>query len=50
MQAVELLRSGKVDVVPIISHRLPLEGLAPALELLGSQAAGVRKVIIEPNG
>ena len=49
-QAIELIRSGKVAVAPIISHRLPLEGLASALEMLGSHAAGVWKVIIQPNG
>lgn len=38
-QAIALLRSGAVDVQPLISHRLPIEQFAAALDLAGSGEA-----------
>lgn len=49
-QAVDLLQSGKVKVDALISHRLPLEELPRALELIESRDPQVKKVIVQPNG
>jgi len=48
-QAVELLQSGKVQVEPIISHRLPLSELENGIQILETRQAGVKKVMIFPN-
>jgi threonine dehydrogenase-like Zn-dependent dehydrogenase len=48
-QAVDLLQWGQVQVGPLVSHRLPLQGLPRALELIESRDPAVRKVIIQPN-
>jgi 2-desacetyl-2-hydroxyethyl bacteriochlorophyllide A dehydrogenase len=49
-QAVELLRSGQIKVESLISHRLPLEELPRALDLIESRDPAVKKVIVQPNG
>jgi 2-desacetyl-2-hydroxyethyl bacteriochlorophyllide A dehydrogenase len=49
-QAVELLQSGQIKVEPLISHRLPLQDLPHALELIESRDPAVKKVIVQPNG
>ena len=49
-QAVDLLQSGQVKVDSLISHRLPLEELPRALELIESRDPAVKKVIVQPNG
>ena len=49
-QAVDLLQSGQVRVDPLISHRLPLQELPHALELIESRDPAVKKVIVQPNG
>jgi len=49
-QAVELLRTGKIDVGPLLSHQLALEEFPRGLDLIESRAEGVRKVMIRPNG
>jgi 2-desacetyl-2-hydroxyethyl bacteriochlorophyllide A dehydrogenase len=49
-QAVDLLQSGQIRVEPLISHRLPLQDLPHALELIESRDPAVKKVIVHPNG
>ncbi|MBN2115076.1 MAG: zinc-dependent alcohol dehydrogenase family protein [Anaerolineales bacterium] len=49
-QAVNLLQSGQVRVDALISHRLPLQELPRALELIESRDPAVKKVIVQPNG
>ncbi len=49
-QAVDLLQSGQVQVDALISHRLPLEEMSRALELIESHDPAVKKVIMQPNG
>jgi D-arabinitol dehydrogenase (NADP+) len=49
-QAVDLLQSGQVRVDSLISHRLPLNEMPHALELIESRAPAVKKVIVQPNG
>lgn len=46
-QAIDLLRSGAVDVAPLLSDRLPVERFAAALTLAGSGDA--LKVQIQPR-
>ena len=48
-QAVDLLQSGQIQVEPLISHRLPLQDLPHALELIESRDPAVKKVIVQPN-
>jgi 2-desacetyl-2-hydroxyethyl bacteriochlorophyllide A dehydrogenase len=45
--AIALLRSGAVEVAPLVSHRFPIEGFAEALALAASGEA--MKVQIEPG-
>jgi threonine dehydrogenase-like Zn-dependent dehydrogenase len=49
-QALDLLRSGRVEVSKLISHRLPLEELQKGIESIEASSADVRKVMILPNG
>jgi L-iditol 2-dehydrogenase len=44
--ALELIRSGKVDPTPLVSHRLPLEETARALDL--QRSATALKVVVQP--
>jgi 2-desacetyl-2-hydroxyethyl bacteriochlorophyllide A dehydrogenase len=48
-QALDLLKSGRVAVHGLISHRLPLEGLRGGIEVLEGGLEGVKKVMIVPN-
>ena len=49
IQAVNLLQAGMIQVLPLISHRLPLEELSRGLEMMETRNPTVRKVIIQPN-
>ncbi len=49
IQTIRLLRSGKIDVKPLISHILPLEQLLHGIELIEAGQEGVLKVLIHPN-
>jgi threonine dehydrogenase-like Zn-dependent dehydrogenase len=49
-QAVDLLQSGQIRVEPLISHRLPLQDMPHALELIESRDPAVKKVMLHPNG
>jgi L-iditol 2-dehydrogenase len=44
--ALELLAQDRIDPVPLVSHRLPLDETARALDLQRSAAA--LKVVVEP--
>jgi 2-desacetyl-2-hydroxyethyl bacteriochlorophyllide A dehydrogenase len=48
IQAVELLKNGKIDVVPMVSHQLPLEDFAKGVEIIEEGLEGVLKVVILP--
>jgi D-arabinitol dehydrogenase (NADP+) len=48
-QAVDLLRTGRLEVADIISHRLPLDQFQRGCELIESGEAGVKKVMILPG-
>jgi len=49
IQAVRLLASGRIDVDPLISHRLPLSELETGLDLMETGRDGVMKVHILPQ-
>ncbi len=49
-QALGLLKSGQVEVEPLISHRLPLEEFEHGVTLIEEGWDGVKKVLLLPNG
>ena len=49
-QAVDLLQSGQIKVDSLISHRLPIDEMPGALEMIESRDPSVKKVILQPNG
>ena len=46
--AIELIASGKINVMDMITHRLPLEETAEGFSLVAEAAESI-KVIIEPQ-
>lgn len=48
-QAVDLLRTGRINVEPLISHRLALREFRHGIALLEGGLEQVKKVIIEPD-
>jgi L-iditol 2-dehydrogenase len=46
LSALELIAAGRIDPVPLVSHRLPLEETGRALEL--QRSATALKVVVEP--
>ena len=49
-QALEMLRSGRIRLDGLVSHRLPLEAFQRGIEVIEQGLEGVRKVQILPNG
>jgi threonine dehydrogenase-like Zn-dependent dehydrogenase len=49
-QAVNLLRSGRIDVSALVSHRLPLDQFETGIALIEQGREDVRKVLLLPNG
>ena len=49
IQAVELLKSGKIDVTSLVSHQLPLEDFVKGVEIIEKGIEGVLKVVILPE-
>ena len=49
-QTEALVKSGRVDLRPIITHVLPLEGYERAFELMASGAAAKIVIDVAPNG
>lgn len=47
-RAIQLARSGKVDLKALVTHRFPLEGLADAFRLVEEYAGGVIKAVVAP--
>jgi threonine dehydrogenase-like Zn-dependent dehydrogenase len=45
---MEVVRSGRVDPTPLLTHTFPLEKITDAYELFGSRGDGVLKVAIKP--
>ncbi len=49
-QALDLLRSGRIQVDRLVSHRLPLEEFQRGIEVIEQGIEDVKKVQILPNG
>jgi threonine dehydrogenase-like Zn-dependent dehydrogenase len=45
---VELLKNGKIDVTPMVSHQLPLEDFVRGVEIIEKGLEDVLKVVILP--
>ena len=45
---MEVVRSGRVDLTPLLTHTYPLENIGEAYELFGERRDGVLKVAIKP--
>ena len=45
---MELVRNGRLDLSPLITHRFALDDIEEAYELFGNQREGVVKVAITP--
>jgi alcohol dehydrogenase len=45
---MEVVRSGRVDFTPLLTHRFSLEQIAEGYQLFGKRADGVLKVAIKP--
>ena len=48
-QAVDLLKSGKIQVNGLISHRLAIDEFQKGIELIEKSYEDVKKVMILPN-
>jgi threonine dehydrogenase-like Zn-dependent dehydrogenase len=45
---MELVRNGKLDLVPLLTHTFTLDQIAEAYQLFGNRRDGVIKVAIRP--
>ncbi|HJX89319.1 MAG TPA: alcohol dehydrogenase catalytic domain-containing protein [Pyrinomonadaceae bacterium] len=45
---MEIVRSGRVDLTPLLTHTFPLERISEAYDLFGERLDGVLKVAIKP--
>ena len=45
---IEVVRSGRADMTPLLTHTYPLDRIAEAYDLFGSRKGGVLKVAIRP--
>ena len=47
-RSLELVRSGRIDLDPMVTHRFPLDDVAEAFETAASKAGGAIKVVVTP--
>jgi 2-desacetyl-2-hydroxyethyl bacteriochlorophyllide A dehydrogenase len=47
-RSLELVRSGRIDLEPMVTHRYPLDDVAEAFETATSKAGGAIKVVVNP--
>jgi threonine dehydrogenase-like Zn-dependent dehydrogenase len=45
---IEVVRSGRADLTPLLTHTFPLSRIEEAYDLFGSRRDGVLKVAIRP--
>jgi len=45
---MSLIRGGKLDVTPLITHRMPLTDVVEAYDLFSSRTDHVMKIILNP--
>ena len=48
-EAMDLIRSGKVNVDDLVTHRFGIDQIAQAFDLVANPKDNSLKVIIEPN-
>ena len=47
-RSLELVRSGRIDLDPMVTHRFSLDDVAEAFEVASSKSGGAIKVILTP--
>lgn len=47
-RSIELVRSGRIDLGPMVTHRFTLDDIAAAFETAASKAEGAIKVVVRP--
>jgi threonine dehydrogenase-like Zn-dependent dehydrogenase len=47
-RSLELVRSGRIDLTPMVTHRFPLDRAADAFETAAAKHGGAIKVLVEP--
>jgi len=45
---MELVRRGRVDLTPLLTHTFPLERISDAYQIFAERLGGVLKVAIKP--
>ncbi|HJR76609.1 MAG TPA: hypothetical protein VJ805_06535 [Nitrospiraceae bacterium] len=45
---MEVVRQGRVDLTPLLTHRVPLDRIREGYELFGARRDGVLKVAVKP--
>ena len=45
---MELVRHGRVDLTPLLTHNFPLDNIAEAYQLFGERSDGVLKIAMRP--
>lgn len=48
-RALNAMASGTIDVKPLVTHRVPLEGAIEALQMMRDRTAFYCKVLVQPN-
>lgn len=49
-EILALIAEGKIDTLPLITHRFPLDRIGEAYDLFESRSDGVMKIAVEPSG
>jgi 2-desacetyl-2-hydroxyethyl bacteriochlorophyllide A dehydrogenase len=49
-ECLELIAAGKIDIGPMLTHRVPLDRAVEGLEMMEDKQDGAIKVVLEPNG
>jgi threonine dehydrogenase-like Zn-dependent dehydrogenase len=49
-RAIRLVQAGQVDLGPLASHRLPLERIVEAFEMVAGYKDGVLRAVIQISG
>lgn len=47
-RSLELVRTGRIDLDPMVTHRFPLDAAADAFEVASSKSGGAIKVVLTP--
>lgn len=47
-RSLELIRSGRIDLDPVVTHRYPLDRIETAFETMDTKAGGAIKVLVTP--